>query len=114
MLLASQAIQSPLQLRGSSGGLVCEAARPRPRPERSSLTARLLNALAVARVDPIPLRLPESVLQLRPSRFPALHEQVLVDPVQISVVLHDRAVQAGALVDGSGRVARVSGGRPMR
>jgi hypothetical protein len=108
-LLASQATQSPLQLGGPSGGVVCEATRPRARPQSSVLTACFLYALTVARVYPFPLRLPESFLELRASRLLGLRQQILICPVQISIVQNDRAIQAGALVDWRGRVARVSG-----
>jgi hypothetical protein len=74
----------------------------------------LLNALAVARVDPVPLRLPDPVLEVRPSRFLTLRQQILIGPVQISVILHDRAIQARALIDWSGRIAWVPGKRRLR
>ncbi len=110
-LLASQAIQCPLQLRCPSGGVVCEAARPWTGPERSSLPAGLLIAFAVAGIYPVPLRLSETVFELRASGFPTLRKKFLVGPVQVCIVRYYGAIQAGALVDRRGRVARVSGSR---
>jgi hypothetical protein len=74
--------------------MVCEAAGPRPRPERSALATGFLDALAVASIDPFTLRLPESIFEVSPSRFPRLRQQILVGSVEVSIVLHDRAIQA--------------------
>ena len=93
--------------------MVCEAARPRAGPEGSSLPAGFLIAFGVASVDPIPLRLPETVFEVRASGFPALLEQLLIGPVQIGVVYYYRAIEARTLVDRRGRVARVSGSRRL-
>jgi hypothetical protein len=113
LLLPSQVVEIPLELRGSLCGIVGQTASARSRPQLSILAGCLSGAITVALVDPLALGLLEPILELGPARFPGLGDQLLVDPIQIGVVRGDRAIQAGALIDRRGRVTRIAG-RPLR
>src|SRR5882762_862810 len=112
-LLSSEIVEIPLKLRGSLRGIVGQTTCARSRPQLSVLAWVLSGAIAIALVDPIPLGLLESILKLGPTRFPCLGYQLLVGPIQIGVIRGYRAVQAGALIDRRGRVARIAR-RPLR
>ena len=97
-LLASQTIEVPLQLGGPLGGIVCEAACTGPGPERATLSVRLLGAFAVAGIDPVTLRLPESFREIISAGFLSLRQQILVHVVEIRIILDNRAIEAAALI----------------
>ena len=59
-------------------------------------------AFRISLIHPVPLRLLVALLQLGPARFAALRQQILVHPIEIRIVLHNRAIQAGALVNRRG------------
>ena len=59
-------------------------------------------AFRLSLIYPVPLRLPEALFQLGPARFAALGQQFLVHPIEIRIVLHNRAIEAGALVNRRG------------
>ena len=104
-LLSAQAVQIPPQLRGPRFGAGGEAARTRLGP-KSALSD--ISALDIALIHPIPLGLAEALLELGASRLPALRDQLLVHPVEIGVVLYDRAIQTGTLIDRGGRITRIT------
>ncbi len=59
-------------------------------------------AFNVSLIYPVPLRLSIALLQVGPARLTALRQEVLVHPIEIRIVLHDRAIEAGALVNRRG------------
>src|SRR6266550_4665483 len=107
-LLSSEIVEIPLELRGSLCGIVGQTTRTRSRPQLSVLAWVLSGTITIALVDPVPLGLLESILELGPTRFPCLGYQLLVGAIQIGIVRSYRAVQAGALIDSRGRVARIA------
>ena len=94
--LAAQAVQIPLQLRDSPGGMIGEAARACLGPESATST---VTAFGISLIHPVPLRLTEALLKLGPARLTALHQQILVHPIDVRIVLHNRTIEAGALVN---------------
>ena len=103
--LSAQAVQTPAQLRRSFVGMVGEAARACSGPKGAFAHTTTFD---VALIHPIPLGFPKALFQLWPSRLLALGDQVLICPIEICVVLNDGAIETGALVDRSRRVARVT------
>ena len=104
-LLSAQAVQIPLQFRGSLCGKVGEAARACFSPKGAFPPS---TAFGIALIHPVPLRLAEALLELGPARLAALRDQVLVGPIEIRIVLHDRAIETRALINRGGRVARIT------
>src|ERR1700682_1423567 len=72
--LSAEAVQVPLQLRGSLCGIIREAARACFCPEG---TFSLSTAVSVSLIHPVPLGVTEALLQLGPTRLAALRQQVL-------------------------------------
>lgn len=104
-LLAAQAAQIPLQLRGSPCRMVGQTARACSCPE-STFTAS--TAFGISLIHPISLRLPESLLELRSAGLAALREQVLKGAIEFRIVLYDRTIETGALIGRRRRIARVT------
>ena len=113
LLLPSEVVEIPLELRGSLRGIIGQTACARSRPQLSILAGGLSGTIIVALVDPVALGLLESILEIGPTGFPGLGYQLLVGPIQIGVVRSYRAIQAGALIDRRGRVAWIARG-PLR
>jgi hypothetical protein len=76
--------------------MICETARPCSGPERTFASTA---AFRVALIYPIALGIAKALLQFRASRLLALGDQVLVCPIEIRVVLHDGAIETGALIN---------------
>ena len=79
--------------------MIGEAARACSGPEGPASDA---SAFGLSLIHPVSLGLTEALLQLVPTRFAALRQQILVHPIEIRIVLHNRAIEARALVNGSG------------
>ena len=112
-LLTPKTTQIPLQLRRPPLRVIAETLCPRARPQFSCLALGLAGAICVALIDPIALRLAKPVRELRPARFLRLAYQLLVRPIQVSIVGNDRPIEAVALRGHVWRVARIAG-RPRR
>ena len=95
-LLPSQAVQIPPELRGSCFRAIGQAARACFRPKRALPDAP---AFCIPLIHPLALCFLEASLELGPSRLAALGDQLLVGLIEIRVVLCDRAVETGALID---------------
>jgi hypothetical protein len=63
-LLAAKTIQIPLQLRRPLGRIIRKAPCPSLRPQLAINALILRRAVGIALIDPIPLRLAESVLEV--------------------------------------------------
>lgn len=57
---------------------------------------------------PVPLRLAEALLELRPSRLATLCDELLVGPIEIGVILGNGPIEARPLIDCGGRVTRIA------
>ena len=79
--------------------MIGEAARACSGPEGAAADS---TAFGVSLIHPVSLGLTEALLQLVPTRLAALRQQILVHAIQIRIVLHNRAIEAGALVDRRG------------
>ena len=104
-LLAAQAAQIPLQLRGSPCRMVGETTRACSCPES---TFAAPPAFGISLIHPIALRLPESLLELGSAGLTALCEQVLKSAIEFRIVLYDRTIETGALISRRRRIARVT------
>jgi hypothetical protein len=87
--LSAEAVQVPLQLRGSLCGIIREATRACFCPEGTFPPSA---AFCISLIHPVPLGLTEALLQLGASGLAALRQQVLVGPIEIRIGLDDRAI----------------------
>jgi len=99
LLLSAQAVQISSQFRSPRFGAGAKAAGPLFGPE-SAIAG--VSAFDIALIHPVPLRLTEALLELGPSRFPTLCDQLLIGSIEIGIVLNNRAIQTGALIDRRG------------
>ncbi len=79
--------------------MIGEAARACSGPEGPASDA---TAFKVSLIYPVPLRLSVALLQVGPARLKALRQEVLVHAIEIRIVLDNRAIEAGALVNRRG------------
>jgi len=79
--------------------MIGEAARACLGPEGPASDA---TAFGISLIHPVPLRLTEALLQFVSTRLAALHQEVLVHPIEIGIVLNNRAIEAGALINSRG------------
>ena len=79
--------------------MIGEAARACSGPEGPASDA---TTFGLSLIHPVSLSLTEALLQFVPTRLAALRQQVLVHAIEIRIVLHDRTIEAGALVNGRG------------
>ena len=104
-LLTAQAVQIPLQLRCSPCRMVGETTRACSCPEGAVASS---TAFGISLIHPIPLRLPEALLEVGTAGLATLREQVLIGAIEIGIVLHYRTIEAGALISRRRRVARIT------
>jgi hypothetical protein len=79
--------------------MIGEAARACSGPEGAASDA---TAFGLSLIHPVSLSLTETLLQFVPTRLAALRQQILVHAIEIRIVLHNRAIEAGALVNRRG------------
>ena len=103
--LAAQAVQIPAELGGSPVGLLGQTTSARPCPESTFPGS---TAGDITLVHPVSLSLTEALLELFSSRLAALRQQILVGPIELRIIPHDRAIETGTLIGSGGRVARIT------